>query len=354
VWDPEFRITLFNHAFERVTGLSSIEVVGYPLDILFAENRKEEAMAHIKRTLEGEYWESVEIPILHKNGTIRTLLWNSANIYDDNGEKIVATIAQGNDITERKQLENTLENNAKNLEKLVEERTKALKNAERLAAIGATAGMVGHDIRNPLQAITSDIYLAGSEVASLPENEQKKNIKESLDEISKSVEYVNKIVADLQDYARPLKPVVEETDLKDLVKNLLIKSYIPGNIKVSNRIEKNAEKIVADPAFLKRVLGNLVSNAVQAMPDGGKLFVHAYKDAEHIAVKVQDTGVGISEEAKEKLFTPLFTTKSKGQGFGLAVVKRLTETMGGTVTFETQIGKGTTFIIKFPVAQKQK
>ena len=105
---------------------------------------------------------------------------------------------------------------------------------------------------------------------------------------------------------------------------------------------------MADPDILKRIFGNLVTNAVQAMPKGGKLTIQAYKEANDSIITVEDTGVGIPEEAKDKLFTPLFTTKSKGQGFGLAVVKRMTESLGGTVTFESQQGKGTKFIIRLP------
>ena len=106
--------------------------------------------------------------------------------------------------------------------------------------------------------------------------------------------------------------------------------------------------IVADPDMLRRVLGNLVNNAVQAMPQGGKLEMRAFKDADDLVITVDDTGVGISEEVKPKLFTPLFTTKSKGQGFGLAIVKRMTEALGGTVTFESKEGEGTKFILRFP------
>ena len=109
VWDPEFRITMFNHAFERLTGIKSKDAVGKRLEILFPENRKEEALQHIQRTVSGEYWETVEIPILRTDGKVSTVLWNSANICDDSGTKIIATIAQGQDITERKKLEKELQ-----------------------------------------------------------------------------------------------------------------------------------------------------------------------------------------------------------------------------------------------------
>jgi signal transduction histidine kinase len=84
------------------------------------------------------------------------------------------------------------------------------------------------------------------------------------------------------------------------------------------------------------------------MPNGGKLTIYAYKEANEVLIAVKDTGVGIPEAVKGKLFTPMFTTKAKGQGFGLPVIKRMTEALGGTVTFESQEGKGTTFIICLP------
>ena len=108
VWDKDFKIIRFNHAFEHLTGYTSKMMIGKKLDILFPKENKEESLQKINRTLTGEYWESVEISILHKNGDIRVALWNSANIYDDSGKKLLATIAQGQDITERKQIEDKL------------------------------------------------------------------------------------------------------------------------------------------------------------------------------------------------------------------------------------------------------
>jgi len=248
-------------------------------------------------------------------------------------------LEMGIDITERKKAE------AEALES-----AKKLKDAERLAAIGATAGMVGHDIRNPLQAITGDLFLAKAELSGLPENEVKANALENLAEIEKNIDYINKIVADLQDYARPLNPRAQETSIRSVFTEILSKTSVPENIKVSVQIEKKAEKIKADPDFVKRIAANLTLNAIQAMPDGGELTIRAYVDKQKsdVLITVKDTGVGIPEDIKPRLFAPMMTTKSKGQGFGLAVVKRMTEGLGGTVTFESQEGKGTTFIVRLP------
>jgi PAS domain S-box-containing protein len=105
VWDPEFRITLFNHAFEHLTDRTAAEVIGKPLDILLPSGCMKKVMDLIRKTLEGERWESVELPILHKKGGIRTVLWNSASIFGADGKTIVSIIAQGQDITDRKKIE---------------------------------------------------------------------------------------------------------------------------------------------------------------------------------------------------------------------------------------------------------
>jgi signal transduction histidine kinase len=182
----------------------------------------------------------------------------------------------------------------------------------------------------------------------MPEDAKKESLQESLLAIEKNAEYINKIVADLQDYAKPLRPHTEVTDLKAIINDLLAKNALPESIQVNVRVTKEARKVMADSAYVKRIMGNLVTNAVQAMPNGGKLLINAYNEAGNAVITVEDTGMGIPDEAKPKLFTPLFTTKSKGQGFGLAVVKRLTEALNGTVTLESQEGKGTKFTITLP------
>jgi PAS domain S-box-containing protein len=300
------------------------------------------------RALKGEYLKNQEeIVRTPASGELRYRQVSSAPVRNKDG-KIIGSVSVVRDITDLKRLQNRLQQYTVDLERTVEERTMQLKDAERLAGIGATAGMVGHDIRNPLQAITSDVYLVKSDLEFVPDGEAKEGIMDSLVGIEKNVEYINKIVLDLQDYARPLRPVVKEVNLRDLCENVLFKADLPKNVKITCRVDEAASDMMADPDLMRRVLSNLVSNAVQAMPEGGKISIRGHRREGDVVVEVHDTGVGIAEAVKPKLFTPLFTTKSKGQGFGLAVVKRVVEAMNGTVTFESQVGKGTTFVVRLP------
>jgi PAS domain S-box-containing protein len=245
--------------------------------------------------------------------------------------------------------EKELKAHSEDLEALIEERTKKLGDSERLAAIGETAGMVGHDIRNPLQSIIGELYLARTNLTSLPDTHAKEDLKESIGYIEEQLIYVNKIVQDLQDYAKIPKPQLHKTDLEKTVQDVLSSMNIPDTIIVSYSLEAGFPKINTDPLYLKRIITNLTSNAMQAMPNGGKLDITATCKDKKIFITVADTGEGISNDVKEKLFKPLFTTKSKGQGFGLAVVKKLTEALEGKVTVESIVGKGTRFTLEFPM-----
>jgi PAS domain S-box-containing protein len=339
-------ITFWSQGAQSLYGYTKGEAIGQKSRVLLKTKLPEPYDEIISQLKRYGRWSGEKI---HQTKSGREIIVDSRWLATCDVQGKIDEILETNvDVTERKQLQNKLEEYAKNLEKLVEERTKQLKDSERLAAIGATAGMVGHDIRNPLQAITGDLYLAKTDLASIPESEEKQTIQESLTEIEKNIDYINKIVQDLQDFARPLKPNVEETDLKLVIDQLLAKNGLPENINVSVKVESGARLFVADSTFINRIMYNLVNNAIQAMPKGGQLFIHVYKESNDVVISVKDTGVGIPEAVKGKLFTPMFTTKSKGQGFGLAVIKRMTEALGGTVTFESQEGKGTTFTVHIP------
>ncbi len=241
-----------------------------------------------------------------------------------------------------------LEEYASQMEELAEQRAQQLKNSERLAAIGQTAGMVGHDIRNPLQAITGDMYLITEELKTMPEGESKQEVFESIDAVNENLAYIDKIVSDLQDYTRPLKPSIQEANLSEIVEGTISTITVPKRIELTTDIKDNSKAIQTDVAYLRRILTNLITNAVQAMPNEGELTVKANKKKDKIVIIVEDTGLGISDEVKTRLFTPLFTTKSKGQGLGLAVVKRLVDALKGEITFESQPNKGTKFTVELP------
>jgi signal transduction histidine kinase len=237
------------------------------------------------------------------------------------------------------------------LQNIIEERTKQLKDSERLATIGQTAGMVGHDLRNPLQTITGELYLAKNEVESLSEGEVKSNLQESLQVIEEQAVYMDKIVSDLQAFVRPIKVDKKSVNLKELVEAVISSIAIPTNITMLTKIAKDFHQIKADHHLLKRVLINLVTNALQAMPNGGNLSLKSQANSDgQVSVTVEDTGIGIPEKIKPQIFTPLFTTKPRGQGFGLAVCKRVMEAHGGTISFESQEGKGAKFTIQFPAS----
>jgi len=318
---PDDTIIFWSLGAEKVYGYTKAEAIGKKTRVLF-RTKFSSPMESIEDQLKKEGKWSGELCHETKSGGELSIqsYWRAR--FDENCN--VLEIFESNvDITER-------------------------KNAERLAAIGATAGMVGHDIRNPLQTIAGEVFLAQSAVAGLPDGESKANLKESLDIIEHQTEYVNKIVQDLQDYAKPIKPIAKEIDLHDVCEELLSKAKIPENVSVSCQVEPMARQLFSDPDILKRVMINLVNNAVQAMPEGGKLYVKAYLDGSDTVLVVEDTGCGISQDVGAKLFTPLFTTKAKGQGFGLAVVKRMTDALGGTVKFESEVGKGTKFFVRLP------
>ncbi len=240
------------------------------------------------------------------------------------------------------------------LEQLVKRQKKQLKEAERLAAIGQTAGMVGHDIRNPLQAIICELYLARVEIQNMPQTQTKNAIYESIAFIEEQVNYINKIVSDLQDYARPIRPEFNEVNVSEVVEDSISTTAFPKNIHLNVQADKQIPKVKLDHMLLKRVLVNLMTNSVQAMPKGGKLTIKTFMDACNVKISVEDTGIGIPNEVRHKIFQPLMTTKSKGQGFGLAVAKRLVEAQNGTINFESERGVGTKFMISFPLISTGK
>jgi PAS domain S-box-containing protein len=340
--DSNLRYVYWNKASEKLTGIKAKDALGHHVNEIFSNNQNQkmaDTYLNVLKTRKPKVF--IDEFIMNQK---KVIVEN--HIYPTKNGVAVFT----KDITQRKALQDKLLEYTQKLEDLVKVRTEKLKNAERLAAIGETAGMVGHDIRNPLQTISGELYLTKTEVAALPDSDSKQNLMESMKVISEQLAYINKIVADLQDFARTSLPNFEDIALERTVNEIMETVSVPGDIRVSVAVMANFPKFKSDLTYLKRILINLITNAVQAMPNGGVLSITATFDCKVATLCVRDTGHGIPLDAQNKIFKPLFTTKSKGQGLGLAVVKKLTDALGGHIRFESAVGKGTCFIVELPLS----
>jgi signal transduction histidine kinase len=219
-----------------------------------------------------------------------------------------------------------------------------LVTAERFASIGELAGMVGHDLRNPLSSISVATYYLKSHYGSKMDDTG----KEMLSAIEKSIDYSNKIIKDLLDYSREIKLDLEATTPHEVLAASLSLIKVPSNIKLVDNCA-DTPKVMLDVGKISRVFVNLITNAFDAMPNGGTLTITAKNTADTIEFAFQDTGSGISAEVMTNLWIPLFTTKTKGMGLGLPICKRIVEAHGGKITVESDQGKGTIFKIALPL-----
>jgi signal transduction histidine kinase len=242
------------------------------------------------------------------------------------------------------------------LEKKVEEKKNELEKAnikliktERMAAIGEIAGMVGHDLRNPLSGIKNAVFLLKKKYRPLLGDSG----TELLLIIDRSIEHSNNIINDLLDYSRELHLDCEEISPKSLINYVLLAINVPRRIKIAERVE-DSPAIWVDTNKMQRVFTNLVKNAFDAMPDGGSLEIRSTHDEQTVNFSFIDTGCGMSEDVVIKIFTPLFTTKAQGMGFGLSICKRIVEAHGGKIEVESTLNKGTKFDIMLPIKPKPK
>jgi signal transduction histidine kinase len=227
--------------------------------------------------------------------------------------------------------------------------TQAIKDAmsQRLAAIEELAGMIGHDLRNPLTGIATAVYYLRTKYASAMDA---KGV-EMLRIIEDDVTYSNKIINDLLDYSRSIHLELRETNPRLLTEKSLSLLKVPENVQLVNETEDQPELMV-DVEKLKRVFSNIMKNAFDAMPDGGVLRIESRKSMENMEFIFGDTGIGMSKETLQKIWTPLFTTKAKGMGFGLPITKRLVEAHGGSISVASTLGRGTTFIVTVPTTTR--
>ena len=228
-----------------------------------------------------------------------------------------------------------------------------LKERERMATIGELSAMVGHDLRNPIQVVYGLCSILRKKVDDLRklgvDELQIRDLEYVDDELHEQMLYMNKIVSDLQDYAKTIRLVPSEVDIRHVIEDILSSVKVPSNVDVSVVFDEGFPELYVDVSLMRRLYTNLVNNAVQAMPDGGDLAVKGRSTDEYAFVDIVDTGVGISEENMGKIFRPLFTTKAKGTGLGLSVCVRIVESHRGDILVESEVGVGSTFTVRLPL-----
>jgi len=245
----------------------------------------------------------------------------------------------------QEQSEDKVENSTKDLEQVQEK----LIRAERLAAVGELASGVGHELRNPLNVIRNCAYLLKMSLTDKGDEDALNTLKV----LDKQVDIANKIVTDLLDFTRIRPPSLFKVELNYLIKESLSWVTVPEKITITTNLNGNSLQVKTDAEQISRVFTNIISNAIQAMNGKGELKIETGIEDGLAWTKFTDTGCGIPEENLEKIFEPLFTTKSKGIGLGLAITKRLVEQNGGKIEVASQTGKGTTFTVKLPLEKRR-
>ena len=358
-WDIVNNTLIWSDEIYHIFGLSPQQVnVTYDafLQAVHPEDRQS-VMDCAREALEQGHPYSMDHRILLPDGSLRYVHEQGEVSRNDDGQpvKMVGTVL---DITVHKLAEETIRKLNDELETKVQKRTKQLLEAqeemvrkEKLAVLGQVAGSVGHELRNPLGVMNNAVYFLQAVLTDADDS-----VKEYLNIIKSEIASSERIVSDLLDSVRTKPPHPEVVGLAELIGQTLRKSAIPPSVTVKLDIPELLPPLWGDAMQIHQVLRNLISNGVEAMPEGGTLEIRAVADeaAKNVAIGVRDSGIGMTAEQVGKLFQPLYTTKARGIGLGLVVVRNLTQANGGTVEVRSEQGKGSLFLVSLPAADKRE
>jgi signal transduction histidine kinase len=238
------------------------------------------------------------------------------------------------------------------LEDRVARRTRELRDAqdslvrkERLAILGQLASGVGHELRNPLGVMTNAVFFLEATIKDPPPK-----VAEYLAILRSQVALSEKIVSDLLDFARVKPPIRERVAMRDMLETQLARLMVPEEVAIERVWPPDPQYVSVDPVQIGQVILNLATNAVQAIAARGTVTLTVERNGAGVRLAVSDTGGGIAPEDRDKVFEPLFTTKARGIGLGLAVSRALTESNQGRLTLERTSPEGTTFVLELPAA----
>ncbi len=254
------------------------------------------------------------------------------------GEK-TEVLAVLREVTERRRLIGELENKSRYLETQVEERTRKLLDSERTVAAGTIAAQLGHDLRGPLNTIRNAIYLMehNSEVSG-----------RMIAIINKALDAATQMLDEIRVNRQEVSLNLQEVDLDDFIASVLDESVIPEVVRVDRRLESHV-RVSIDAVKMRRVVSNLLLNALDAMKGGGRLRVSTSANSANAVIRVRDNGSGIPDHIKANLFKPFVTSKVNGTGLGLSFCKQMVEAHVGTISIESKVGAGTLCTITLPL-----
>jgi PAS domain S-box-containing protein len=343
-------VSLINKKGCQVLGYKEDEILGKNwYDLCVPERDRHERKSLFTQVMAGEIEEAedYENTIVTKTGEERIIAWHNTTLRDEK-ENIIGTLSSGEDITQRKQTE----------EELIQ--------SEKMVSLGQLAASVVHEVNNPLSGIMVYIKLF---LKKYKENKlQDGKTEAQLLKMEKELDRTTRIIRNLLTFARQSEPSMSPVEINKVIDAAL--PLVENQINLENiTLEKNLDAdlplVQADFDKIQQVLINIMLNAIQAMPDGGKLSIttsmarvvrlrDSYKNA--VRIDITDTGVGILKENLKKLFTPFFTTKEKGMGvgLGLSVVHGIIGKHKGKIDVESAPGKGTTFTIYLEAMDEQK
>lgn len=364
---PDGIILKVNRAELRTLGYSREEYIGRHI----AEFHVDRAVADdiLGRLERGETISSYEARLRAKDGSIKRVVLD-IDVLEENG-RFVHSRCLMRDITRRKQVEKALEEARRGLEHRVEERTaeliqanallhkeiaerkraeEKLRERERLAAMGATAAVLAHEIGNPLNGISTTVQLLERHFTRQKEIDDSA-VLSTLEDIRNEISRLGSLLHEFRSLARPQKLNLQPTDLMSLTTEFLAveePQYAERGIRVELNFSPDLPLVAVDGQKLKQVLLNLCKNAVEAMQTGGGLLtLKGRRDGDQVVLEIQDSGGGIPEGVD--IFEFFTTTKPQGTGLGLAIVRQIISAHGGTITYTVERGKGTTFRLTLPI-----
>lgn len=330
VLTPDGIIQKVNRSAVDLLGCREAELIGRPLAIIFDQEAFKEL--DFDRQIAKGPIKMIETIFRAKDERKFTVLFSSSIMMTE-GRKVEGIVCLAHDITERKMLEQ---------ERLIRQ--------ERLAQLGQLAGGIGHELRNPLGAIKNSVYFLDMALT-----EKDPEIRETLDILGKEVVTSERIITSLLDFARARPPIKRKVKINEIIRETISRIHIPANIELKDRLIESSPLIMADPYQLDQVFGNIILNAVQAMPDGGSLTIKSeIKEPNCLAILFSDRGPGIPPENLQRIFAPLFTSKAKGIGLGLAICKTFIEAHEGAIEAQSELGRGATFTVRLPILKQEE